>query len=149
LDDEFVFGSRHNGSNAVLKRAINYMDSTPSTLLSNDCEKKVMVALERKDYSTAKEILIAALKTGQLRTGIIDLVQALTTLYCLERHYDEAELLYTSLLAANEKKWGTNHPDVVDTLKKLAVIVRAKQSDSILAKIMAFRAQSLAVQSKA
>ena len=125
-------------------------ESKSAYSLDNDCEKQARAAFERQDYSATRDILIQSLKSAQasrqLKPWLIDLTYTLATAYCLERHYDEAEQLYTSALIAQEKILGPDHPDVIASLKKLAVIIRERQGDSVAAKTIAFRVRSLGIR---
>lgn len=124
------------------------MDNRESQSAWNEDERRIMAAFQRKDFSEANNILIKALKKaqllGQLQPGFMEVVNALAVAYCLERRYADAEHLYTSLLKVKEKILGPNHPDIVDSLEKLAIVMRETQGNSTLAKTIAFRARSLA-----
>jgi len=129
------------------------MNSVEAKFLSIDGEKRAVAAFQRQDYCTVKDLLVKALKEvqllGQLPQWVIDLVDALATIYCMERRYDQAELLYANTLIAREKILGFNHPDVIDNLQKLAIIIRERHGDNVATKTIAFRARYLAIQSPA
>jgi len=129
------------------------MDKIESNSSWNDSEKAFVAAFQRQEYEEAKNILIKALKaaqlSGQIDPRLMESVHELAAIYCLERRYKDAEQLYTGGFHTREKILGPNHPDTIDSLERLAAVVRETQGDGLLAKTMAFRAHSLSKAIKA
>jgi hypothetical protein len=129
------------------------MDKIESNSSWSNSEKAIAAFIQSKEYEEAKNILIKELKaaqvSGQLPSNLTQLVHELAAIYCLERRYKEAEQLYSEGFATREKILGPNHPDTIDSLERLAAVVRETQGNGLLAKTMAFRAHSLAKAIKA
>ena len=109
-------------------------------------EQMASAAVQRQDYLLAKDILIKALKIAQaakqLDPKLVDLIDKLAVSFCLERKYSEAESLYAHVLSTREKILGPSHPDVKDSIERLAFITRETRGN-LAATTIAFRAWSL------
>jgi hypothetical protein len=124
------------------------MDAIQSNRIKNkvEYENAATEACNRHDYAVAQALLIKALNvaktSGQLDARLIHLVHTLAATHCLERRYEEAEHLYRQGLAAREKILGSSHPDVADSLARLAVVVTETHGRAA-AMALAFRAHCL------
>ena len=116
--------------------------------LWQQCETDLKEACIKQQYDKAETILAKALKiaeeSGVLDSKLLHSLHTLAAIYCMDRQYAKAEGLYRHGLKAREKAFGANHPDIVDSLERLAVVVqetRGKQE----AMAISFRAQTMAV----
>jgi hypothetical protein len=69
---------------------------------------------------------------GEIPQGLVDLAHMLADCYLKQLRFFEAESLYRAVLEVREKLLGQNHQDVIDSLKKVAIV-----------QIMAFRSEAL------
>jgi hypothetical protein len=79
-----------------------------------------------------KEALREAEASGRLDPELIEMAHGLAEQHLAQRRFSEAESIYRRVLEVREKLLGQAHNDVVDSLKRVAVV-----------QIMAFRAEAL------
>lgn len=103
-------------------------------------------AWRKGDTSLAEQGMFRALATAEvektLPDSLVDAIHELAGSYCVNRRYNDAARLYQRVLTAREKVLGDSHPDLVDSLDRLAVVLRASnaKTDAIAA---CYRAMSI------
>ncbi|MBY0549236.1 MAG: tetratricopeptide repeat protein [Candidatus Obscuribacterales bacterium] len=107
-------------------------------------------AWRRGDFQLAERVMFQALSGAELsRTlpaPLIDAVHDLAGTYCVKRRYSDAARLYRRVLAAREKVLGESHPDLVDSLDRLAVVLCESDAKP---DAMAARFRAMAIRSRA
>jgi hypothetical protein len=99
-------------------------------------ERDALFARKHGSYSKAARILREAFREaeefGEIYDGLVTQAHALADAYLDNQRYCEAESLFRMVLEAREKLLGQTHDDVVESLKKVAIV-----------QIMSFRAEAL------
>ncbi len=115
-------------------------------------DREVTESCAAGDYVLAERLLNNAIRQaedyGKLDPRLPFAIHSLAALYCTQRRYQDAERLYWQGLVTREKILGPDHPDVADSLERLAVILRETKGKNE-AMYVAFRAQTLASHRKA
>ena len=113
-----------------------------------DYENAIKEAYKCHDYATIEKILLKALNvaktSGYLDSRLTHVVHTVAATHCLERRYKEAERLYHEVLSIREKILNPSHPDIVDSLERLAAVVTETQGRAA-AMTLVFRARCLAI----
>jgi len=95
-----------------------------------------MTARKQGNHSRAARIIKDALREAEeyreINPGTVAAAHALAEHYIGQYRFVEAELLYRAVLEVREKVLGSLHNDVIDSLKKVAIV-----------QIMAFRSEAL------
>ena len=93
-------------------------------------------AVHHGNFAKATRVLREAFREaeeyGEIHPSLVEAANSLANLYVGQRRYSEAENLFRLVLEVREKLLGQTHEDVVDSLKKLAIV-----------QILAFRAEAL------
>jgi len=80
------------------------------------------------NYALAERLLDESLKTAQntnsLDSRLIDSFHALANHYTSHRDYAKADQLYRNILEARKALLGPSHPDVADSLRRIAAGLR-------------------------
>ncbi|HEY9718019.1 MAG TPA: tetratricopeptide repeat protein [Trichormus sp.] len=80
------------------------------------------------NYSLAERLLEESLRTAQkadsLDSRVIESFHALARHYTSYRDYAKAEQLYRRVLDARKAVVGPSHPDVADSLRRIAAVLR-------------------------
>ena len=79
-----------------------------------------------------REAFREAEEYGEIEESLVSLAHDLAEIYLGQYRYLEAESMYRSVLEVREKLLGQTHDDVVDSLKKVAIV-----------QILAFRSEAL------
>lgn len=79
-----------------------------------------------------REAFREAEEYGEIEDTLVELAHNLAEIYLGQFRYMEAESMYRCVLEVREKLLGQTHADVVDSLKKVAIV-----------QIMAFRSEAL------
>jgi hypothetical protein len=112
------------------------MHSEPHKTLWQQYERAALFARKQGNLGKATRILREALREseeyGELHVGLIEQSHALAYVYLNQYRFGDAESLFRMVLEVREKLYGQTHEDVVDSLKKVAIV-----------QIMAFRAEAL------
>lgn len=99
-------------------------------------EHTAMFARQLGSQARALRILREALRDceefGELPEGVISQAHSMADTYLEEHRFADAESVYRLVLEVREKLLGQTHPDVVDSLKRVAFV-----------QIMSFRAETL------
>lgn len=97
-------------------------------------------SLEKKMFSA----LATAENEKSLPSSLVDAIHEMAGMYCVKRKYGDAARLYRRVLSARERVLGENHPDLVDSLDKLSVVLREadSRSDAIAAQFRAMAIRS-------
>jgi len=110
--------------------------SDQHSVLWEQFNRDTLRARKLGNFSRASRILKEALREAEeydeLPKNLIDNANSLAELYMNQQRFADAESLYRSVLELREKLLGPTHKDVVDSLKKLAVV-----------QILSFRAEAL------
>ena len=126
------------------------MSQIENSTIWKDYAETAANARQRRNLGAADRTLCNALiearKHKELAAALVAEVHELATLYCMDRRYDAAEQIYKNLLEARERILGTEHRDIVDSLEKLAVVVRESDRRS---EAMALGYRAMALKSKA
>ncbi|HEY9788109.1 MAG TPA: tetratricopeptide repeat protein [Candidatus Obscuribacterales bacterium] len=93
-------------------------------------------ARKHNDFVSAQKTLDHALCDAEdfmeLDERMIWACHSLGAVYCEQRKYDSAEIVYSRLLEVREKILGPDHPDVADSFEKLAATQLMHQRTSKL-----------------
>ncbi|HEY9791696.1 MAG TPA: tetratricopeptide repeat protein [Candidatus Obscuribacterales bacterium] len=112
------------------------MHSDSHKTLWQQYEHAALFARKQGNLGKATRILREALREsedyGELSCGLIEQAHALAYVYLNQYRFADAESLFRLVLEVREKLYGQTHDDVVDSLKKVAIV-----------QIMAFRAEAL------
>jgi tetratricopeptide (TPR) repeat protein len=96
----------------------------------------VTTAVQQGNFAKAARILREAFREaeelGEIHQPLVEAAYSLASLHVNQRRYNEAENLFRLVLEVREKLLGQTHEDVVDSLRKLAIV-----------QILAFRAEAL------
>jgi hypothetical protein len=98
------------------------------------------------DMKSAEHGMFRALASAEaerlLPSSLVETAHELAGSYCVRRQYSDAARVYRRVLTAREKILGENHPDLVDSLDRLAVVLGEldSKSDAMAAQ---FRAMSI------
>lgn len=89
-------------------------------------QQSAATALTRGQWMKAARVLRDALReceeVGELHEGLTATANQLAEKLIDQHKYSEAEILYRAVLEVREKLFGTNHPQVTESLQKLAVL---------------------------
>jgi hypothetical protein len=89
-------------------------------------QKAAGAALSKGQASKAARILKDALReseeVGELSISLVDAANQLAESLMGQNKFGDAESLYRAVLEVREKMLGTSHPQVVESLQKLAVL---------------------------
>lgn len=104
--------------------------------LWNQFNEAVDTARHQGNMSKASKLLKEALREaeeyGEIPPILVAKAQSLADAYVAQRRYQEAELLFRSVLELREKLLGPSHADVVESHKIVAMV-----------QILGFRAEAL------
>ena len=104
---------------------------------------------QMKDDLEAETILLENLRqkteSGRIESTLINNLHTLAARYCLMHKYLDALRLYKMGLEIREKLLEPNHPDIVDSLERLAVVLQ-ETGHCDEARVVSFRAQTLAAE---
>lgn len=120
--------------------------ATTAKGFENDSLTQAREAWKGGDLQSAERAMFQALTAAEISKSLpnqlVETVHELAGTYCVKRKYADAARLYRRVLLAREKVLGENHPDLVDSLDKLAVVLRESNSkpDAMAAQ---FRAMSI------
>ena len=114
--------------------------------------QRIEQAVAIGDVGQAEREIVSALKEckklGLLFDSVVQIAHSLAQQFCLARRYHDAERLYLSVLSARENLFGADHFELIDSLKRLTVIMRETRSDSEAQRV-AFRAGAIAMRRSA
>lgn len=93
-------------------------------------------AFKRGQLAKASKVLREALReaeeVGQLHDGLVTSATEVAEILQSQQKFSEAETLYRAVLELREKMLGSNHPAVIESLQRLAML-----------QIVSFRAEAL------
>src|SRR5579883_1263089 len=112
------------------------MNENSHSILWEQFEQAAAQAKKQGNFVQAARILKEALREAEeyceITPNLITAAHSLAELHLAQHRYKEAEALYRLVLEVREKLLGPTHQDVVDSLKKVAIV-----------QIMSFRAEAL------
>lgn len=115
------------------------MSETKHNSLWEQYKRAALFARKYGQHGKAARILRDAFREaeefGELHSGLIAQANALAEAYLSHHRYAEAETIFRMVVEVKEKLLGQTHADVVESLKKVAIV-----------QIMAFRAEALGRQ---
>lgn len=119
-----------------LGRAGNVMNTEMHKTLWEQYERAALFARKQGQLQKAARILKEAFREAEeyseIYEGLVEQAHAVAEIHLNNYRYAEAESMFRMVLEAREKLLGQTHQDVVDSLKKVAIV-----------QIMAFRAEAL------
>jgi predicted translin family RNA/ssDNA-binding protein len=112
------------------------MQETLHDILWEQYCQTVSSAVQQGNFAKAARVLREAFREaeelGEIHRPLVDAAYSLANMHVNQRRYHEAESLFRMVLEVREKLLGQTHDDVVDSLRKLAIV-----------QILAFRAEAL------
>lgn len=116
---------------------------------SKESIREACDAWRRGDLQFAEREMFQALSSAEvvrvLPEQLIQAVHELAGSYCVKRKYSDAARLYRRVLSAREKVLGETHPDLVDSLDRLAVVLCESDAKP---DAMAVRFRAMAIRSR-
>lgn len=121
----------------------------PVESASKEFIREACDASRRGDLQVAERIMFQALSSAELTrvlpAKLIEAVHELAGTYCVKRKYSDAARLYRRVLSAREKVLGETHPDLVDSLDRLSIVLCESDAKP---DAMAFRFRAMAIRSR-